>query len=64
LRGLTSLWINRAMILTPEIDQRRAVFVLGKINDILSWEKTKEQEKDARFVELGEYLCEVRARQY
>jgi hypothetical protein len=52
------------MMLTPEIDQRRAVFVLGKINDILSWEKAKEQEKDARFVELGEYLCEVRARQY
>jgi len=64
LRGLTSLWINRAMLLTPEIDQRRAAFVLGKINDILSWEKTKEQEKDARFVELGEYLCEVRARQF
>jgi hypothetical protein len=52
------------MLLTPEIDQRRAAFVLSKINDILSWEKTKEQEKDARFVELGEYLCEVRARQY
>jgi hypothetical protein len=52
------------MILPPEIDHRRAVFVLGKINDILSWEKTKEQEKDARFVELGEYLCEVRAKQY
>jgi hypothetical protein len=52
------------MLLTPEIDQRRAAFVLSKINDILSWEKTKEQERDARFVELGEYLCEVRARQY
>jgi hypothetical protein len=52
------------MMLTPEIDQRRAAFVLSKINDILSWEKTKEQEKDARFVELGEYLCEVRAKQY
>jgi hypothetical protein len=52
------------MLLTPEIDQRRASFVLAKINDILSWEKTKEQERDARFVELGEYLCEVRARQY
>jgi hypothetical protein len=48
LRGLTSPWINSAMILTPKIDQRRAVFVLGKIHDILSWEKTKEQEKDAR----------------
>ena len=64
LRGLTSLWINPGMILSPEIDHHRAVFVLGKINDILSWEKTKEQEKDARFVELGEYLCEVRAKQY
>jgi hypothetical protein len=48
----------------PELDRRRAVFVLGKIDEILSWERTKEQEKDARFVELGEYLCEVRSRQY
>jgi len=64
LRGWTSLWINPVMLLTPEIDERRAVFVLGKINDILSWEKTKEHERDARFVELGEYLCEVRAKQY
>jgi hypothetical protein len=64
LRGLTSLWINRGLMLTPEIDQRRAAFVLAKIDDILSWEKTQEQEKDVRFVELGEYLCEVRARQY
>jgi hypothetical protein len=48
----------------PEINPRRAVFVLGKIDEILSWEKTKEQERDVRFVELGEYLCEVRAKQY
>jgi hypothetical protein len=33
-------------------------------DEILSWEKTKKQEKDVRFVELGEYLCEVRAKQY
>jgi hypothetical protein len=52
------------MLLAPDIDQRRAAFVLAKIDDILSWEKAKEQERDARFVELGEYLCEVRARQY
>jgi hypothetical protein len=38
--------------------------VLGKIDEILAWEKTKEQERDERFVELGEYLCEVRAGQY
>ena len=49
---------------TPEINRRRAVFVLGRIDEILFWEKTKEQEKDMRFVELGEYLCEVRAKQY
>jgi hypothetical protein len=51
-------------MVTPEINRRRAVFVLGRIDEILSWEKTKEQEKDVRFVELGEYLCEVRAKQY
>jgi hypothetical protein len=33
-------------------------------DEILSREKTKEQEKDVRFVESGEYLCEVRAKQY
>ena len=47
-----------------ELNRRRAVFVLGKIDEILSWEKVKEQEKDTRFVELGEYLCEVRSKQY
>ena len=46
------------------MNRRRAVFVLGKIDEILCWERTKEQEKDMRFVELGEYLCEVRAKQY
>jgi hypothetical protein len=64
LPGLTSLWINKGTIVTPEINHRRAVFVLGRIDEILSWERTKEQEKDVRFVELGEYLCEVRAKQY
>jgi len=51
-------------MLTPETDQRRAAFVLAKIDDILFWEKTQEREKDVRFAELGQYLCEVRARQY
>ncbi len=62
LPGLTSLWINREMLVTPEINRRRAVFVLGgRIDEILSWEKTKVRDKDIRFVELGEHLCEVRA---
>jgi len=64
LLGLTSLWIDRRLMVTPEINRRRAVFVLSRIDEILSWEKSKEQEKDVRFVELGEYLCEVRAKQY
>jgi hypothetical protein len=49
---------------SPEINHRRATFVLGKIDEILSWERSREQEKDVRFVELGEYLCEVRAKRY
>ena len=62
--GLTSLWTNGRTDVAPELNRRRAVFVLGKIDEILSWEKTKEQEKDVRFVELGEYLCEIRSKQY
>jgi hypothetical protein len=64
LIGLTSLWINGRTAVAPELNRRRGVFVLGQIDEILSWEKTKEVEKDARFVELGEYLCEVRSKQY
>ena len=62
--GLTSLWINGRPTVSEEFNHLRAVFVLGKIDEILSWERTKELEKDARFVELGEYLCEVRAKQF
>jgi hypothetical protein len=48
----------------PRLNSKRAVFVLGKIDEILAWEARKEAEKDTRFVELGRYLCEVRAGQY
>jgi hypothetical protein len=51
-------------MVTPEIDRPRAAFVLARIEEILSWQKTKEEEKDVRFVELGEYLCEVRSKQF
>ncbi|HXZ34097.1 MAG TPA: hypothetical protein VEH30_17620, partial [Terriglobales bacterium] len=37
---------------------------LTKIDEILAWEKRNEAERDTRFVELGRYLCEVRAGQY
>jgi len=48
----------------PKLNHRRAMFVLTKIDEILAWEKQKEAERDTRFVELGRYLCEVRAGQY
>ena len=48
----------------PKLNRRRALFVLTKIDEILAWEKQKETERDTRFVELGHYLCEVRAGQY
>jgi hypothetical protein len=48
----------------PTFNRRRALFVLGKIDEILAWEKQRENERDTRFVELGRYLCEVRAGQY
>jgi hypothetical protein len=63
LIGLTSLWTNK-LPMEPKLDRRRALLVMNKIDEILAWEKTKEQEHDVRFVELGQYLCEVRAGQY
>jgi hypothetical protein len=48
----------------PKLNPRRALFVRSKIDEILAWEQSKEAEKDTRFVELGRYLCEVRAGQY
>jgi hypothetical protein len=40
------------------------MFVLTQIDEILTWERHKEAERDTRFVELGRFLCEVRAGQY
>src|ERR1700694_1305569 len=48
----------------PKLNRRRAQFVLTKIDEILAWEQQKDAERDTRFVELGRYLCEVRAGQY
>ena len=62
--GLTSLWINGRAPVSEEFNHRRAVFVLGKIDEILAWEKQRNHERDLRFVDLGRYLCEVRAGQY
>src|SRR2546422_525782 len=48
----------------PKLNRKRALFVLSKIDEILGWERRNEAERDTRFVELGRYLCEVRAGQY
>ncbi len=48
----------------PKLNRRRALFVLVKIDEILAWEQNTEHERETRFVELGRYLCEVRAGQY
>jgi len=63
LVGLTSL-ITRDPPMPPKLNRRRALFVLARIDEILAWERRKEAERDTRFVELGRYLCEVRAGQY
>ena len=61
--GLTSLLTKNPPML-PKLNRRRAMFVLTKIDEILAWEERKEVERDTRWVELGRYLCEVRAGQY
>ena len=61
--GLTSL-VTEYPPMPPKFNRRRAVFVLGKIDEILAWEQRKETERDTKFVELARYLCEVRAGQY
>jgi len=63
LIGLTSLATSNPPM-PPKFNHRRALFVLGKIDEILAWEQRKETERDTKFVELGRYLCELRAGQY
>ena len=61
--GLTSLRTEYPPM-PPKLNRRRAKFVLAKIDEILDWEQRKAMERDTKFVELGCYLCEVRAGQY
>src|ERR1035438_8893373 len=60
---LTNL-LTRCPPMPPKLNRRRAMAVLSKIDAILAWEARHENERDTRFVELGQYLCEVRAGQY
>ena len=62
--GLGTLTTNGRPLVAPKLNRRRASFVLAKIDEMLAWEASVEHEKESRFVELGRYLCEVRAGQY
>ena len=64
LIGLTILTTNGRPLVAPKLNRRRALLVLSKIDEILAWEANRGQERDVRFVDLGRYLCEVRAEQY
>ena len=43
--------------MTPEINRRRAVFVLGKIDEILSWEKTQGAGEGSCASSSWENIC-------
>src|SRR5262249_8030173 len=60
---LMSLRTDTAPVL-PNLDRQRGLFVMTKMDEIRAWEQRKEGERDTKFVELGRYLCEVRAGQY
>ena len=60
---LTNL-LTRFPPMPPKLNHRRAMAVLNKIDVILAWQARHDDERDTRFVELGKYLCEVRAGQY
>jgi hypothetical protein len=64
LIGLTNLKGNNSPQVESKLNRRRALLVLARIDEILFWEQDTERERDARFVDLGRYLCEVRAGQY
>jgi hypothetical protein len=64
LIGLTTLTNNGRPLVSPKLNRRRALFVLTKIDEILSWDKAMDRERDTRFVDLGRFLCEVRSGQY
>ena len=62
--GLTCLTTNGRGLVARKLNRRRAAFVLSKIDEILTWERATDRERDSKFVELGRYLCEVRAGQF
>ena len=62
--GMSSLPSKLNAEASPKLNRKRAALVVSKIDEILAWEKAADQERSARYLELGNYLCEVRAGQY
>jgi hypothetical protein len=62
--GSATLTTRGVSIAGPKLHRRRALLVLAKIDEILSWDKNLDLERDTRFVELGRCLCEARSGQY
>ncbi len=48
----------------PVLKENRALRVLQKIDELLRQESEAKNQQDASYVDLGRYLCEVRAGQY
>jgi len=55
------VFVRQRMADAAAAKREHASLVLLKIDQILDCEKETEYERDARFVELGRCLCEVRA---
>jgi hypothetical protein len=62
--GMSSLPKNFSPQAVPKLNRKRAILVVSKIDEILAWEKAADQERSARYLDLGGYLCEVRRGQY
>ena len=45
---LTSLMTNVGFLVPPKLNRRCALVVLSKIDEILAWEKSSDQERDVR----------------
>src|ERR1035437_10701729 len=52
LIGLTCLTTNGRPLVAPQLNRRRAVFVLSKIDEILAWERTTDRDRDSKFVAI------------
>ena len=55
---------TKTALSAANLDEARAQFVLSKIDQILARAASQEEAKESMYVELGQYLCEVRAGRY